>query len=350
MERLSIKTPDDFIALMGHSLGYWPKESLVCVTLDDRRIGATLRVDLPTENANMARFVETVAKYVASDREATGVVFGIFTHQPWLPDHPRPLEPTMELLTEELSKHDIYVRDGWLVGKQAFTSYFAPQASPNYPLERVRVSQLNAELVFRGSSIQTNNDLHIPAVALRDVSEQVAQHCARIEAMHPQVAIGRARSIWGHLLDTINMPDDEQSAELLADFKFSSVRDRLLADIPGLDAPLGELLLAETKRPPRWHRVDRAEQLLFHLCTRADQRDIAPVLTSLGIIQWWEGKGSRAHQCFQHALETDPHYRLAQLGDQMIGAGIVARWATDKNAAYQPPSARGPRIEGMGLG
>ncbi len=47
MEKLSIKTPDDFIALMGHSLGFWPHESLVCVMLDDRRIGGTLRIDLP---------------------------------------------------------------------------------------------------------------------------------------------------------------------------------------------------------------------------------------------------------------------------------------------------------------
>jgi hypothetical protein len=34
MEKLSIKTPDNFIALMGHSLGFWPRESLVCMILD----------------------------------------------------------------------------------------------------------------------------------------------------------------------------------------------------------------------------------------------------------------------------------------------------------------------------
>ena len=47
MEKLSIKTPDDFIALMGHSLGFWPQESLVCILLDGRRIGASLRPTSP---------------------------------------------------------------------------------------------------------------------------------------------------------------------------------------------------------------------------------------------------------------------------------------------------------------
>ena len=79
MERLSIKTPDDFISLMGHTLGYWPKESLVCITLDERRIGSTLRVGLPKAEADTKRYVQDVVKFIATDREATGVVFGV-TH------------------------------------------------------------------------------------------------------------------------------------------------------------------------------------------------------------------------------------------------------------------------------
>ncbi|WP_125609987.1 hypothetical protein [Specibacter cremeus] len=76
------------------------------------------------------------------------------------------------------------------------------------------------------------------------------------------------------------MPIDDESAELLADFKFVTVRDQLLGDISGL-RPLGDLLVAQTRRPPHWRRVDRAEQLLLQLYTPADA---APVLTSLGII------------------------------------------------------------------
>ncbi|NVM95154.1 DUF4192 family protein [Arthrobacter sp. AETb3-4] len=68
-----------------------------------------------------------------------------------------------------------------------------------------------------------------------------------------------------------------------------------------------------------------------------------------GVIQWWEGRNSHAHECFQRALEADPDYRLAQLTDQMLGAHIIAPWAMDRNAAYQPPMNRGPGIEGLDM-
>ncbi|MDJ0356320.1 DUF4192 domain-containing protein [Paenarthrobacter sp. PH39-S1] len=351
MERLSIKTPDDFISLMGHTLGYWPKESLVCVTLDDRRIGATLRVDLPSPKSNPAGFVDDVVKYVSSDREATGIVFGIFTHADWAPGEDRPYEAMMERLAGELSARNIRLRDGWIIGEKSFANYIRMGSDSflTHPIDRITSSELNAELVFRGSSIEASPDFRMPVIAQRDVSEDVIKHCRRIEAMSPPVAVANARKLWSNLLQNTDLPTDGQAAELLANFKFISVRDRLLADIPGLDDTMGDLLLAQTKRAPHWRRVDRATELLLHLYTRADGADAAPVLTSLGIIQWWEGKGSRAHQCFQHALEADPNYRLAQLSDQMVGAGILAPWAMDRNAAYQPRMSHGPRIEGMGM-
>ncbi|MHA7306393.1 DUF4192 family protein [Arthrobacter sp. TMN-49] len=320
-------------------------------SLDGRRIGSTLRVGLPTAGADTNRYVHDVVRCIANDPEATGVVFGIFTPAPWEPMDEHPYEDVIGFLAGELSQHNIKVYDGWLIGETSFTNYFqvVPDPLSRSPLEGIKTSQLNAELVFRGSSIEPNPGFRVPILARRDLSEEVFKHCLRIESMTPQAATAKARILWAGVLDGAALPTDAQSAELLADFKFISVRDRLLADIPGLEDSLGDLLLGQTKRPPHWQRVDRAQEVLLHLYTRADGTDAAPVLTSLGIIQWWEGKGSRAHQCFQHALEADPHYRLAQLSDQMVVAGVLAPWAMDKNSAYQPPMSRGPRIEGMGL-
>jgi hypothetical protein len=47
------------------------------------------------------------------------------------------------------------------------------------------------------------------------------------------------------------------------------------------------------------------------------------------------GRGSKAHQYLQLALDTDPGYRFARLTDQMLGAGIIAGWNTNKNTAYK---------------
>lgn len=94
--------------------------------------------------------------------------------------------------------------------------------------------------------------------------------------------------------------------------------------------------------------VDRAQDLRLHLYIRANGPDTKPVVTSLGIVQWWEGKESRAHQCYQHAPEANPNYRLAQR-DQLIAAGTLAPWAMDRNTAYEPSMSRVPWIQGWGV-
>ena len=47
METLTIESSADLLSFIGHTLGFWPQESLVCLTLDINHIGATLRVDVP---------------------------------------------------------------------------------------------------------------------------------------------------------------------------------------------------------------------------------------------------------------------------------------------------------------
>lgn len=49
MEKLTITTPSDVLSFIGHTLGFWPQESLVCITLNENSIGATLRIDLPRQ-------------------------------------------------------------------------------------------------------------------------------------------------------------------------------------------------------------------------------------------------------------------------------------------------------------
>ncbi|MHA7176921.1 DUF4192 domain-containing protein [Arthrobacter sp. Sr24] len=352
MEKLSIKTPDDFIALMGHSLGFWPTESLVCVILDDKRIGATLRVNLPVSGADTAHFVDQVVRYVSTDREATGVVFGIFTHETASPNELRPHQGVMEELTGRLSQQGVIVRDGWLIGETNFTNYLrmGTNAAPSQPLDRILSSELNAELVFRGSSIEPSPGFRIPVLARPSLSTEIMRHCFRIEAMPPRDAITRARILWNTLLDGGREPTDDEAAELIANLKFISVRDRLLADIPGIEDSMRDLLLGQTKQSPHWARVDRASELLFKLYMRTDGTDSAPVLTSLGVIQWWEGHSSKAHQCFERALDADPDYRLAQLTDLLVRDGILSDWATDRQTAYQPPHTLGPDIGGLEMG
>lgn len=78
-----------------------------------------------------------------------------------------------------------------------------------------------------------------------------------------------------------------------------------------------------------------AKILSLDLFFKQQHQTLSPVLTAIAFINWWEGRGSKAHQFLELALDADPGYRLAKLNDMMIGTGMVAGWSMDKEAAYR---------------
>ncbi|WP_461163162.1 DUF4192 family protein [Arthrobacter sp. R4-81] len=72
METLAIKSPADLLSFIGHTLGFWPQESLVCLTPDINHVGATLRVDLPRHDGaerTYARTSRSISRSDAYDKE-----------------------------------------------------------------------------------------------------------------------------------------------------------------------------------------------------------------------------------------------------------------------------------------
>ena len=68
METLTIKSPADLLSFIGHTLGFWPQESLVYITLDSNHIGATLPIDLPRHDGAARAYGRTVADNLAPGR------------------------------------------------------------------------------------------------------------------------------------------------------------------------------------------------------------------------------------------------------------------------------------------
>ncbi|MHC6220590.1 DUF4192 family protein [Arthrobacter sp. MMS24-S77] len=77
MEALTIKTPANVLSFIGHALGFWPQESLVCITLDTNHVGVTRRVDLPKHDGGERAYARTVAGYLANDTNATSALFAV---------------------------------------------------------------------------------------------------------------------------------------------------------------------------------------------------------------------------------------------------------------------------------
>ena len=94
-DHLRITGPEDILGFIPHSLGYWPSSSLVAMTMQGKRLGATLRVDLPgaetpgtSGSAGPAGFARTVASYLVADNEADGSLLAFFTDTDAAPTRP----------------------------------------------------------------------------------------------------------------------------------------------------------------------------------------------------------------------------------------------------------------------
>ncbi|MDJ0356322.1 DUF4192 family protein [Paenarthrobacter sp. PH39-S1] len=245
----------------------------------------------------------------------------------------------VEALTRFLTNRLILVYDGFLVSATGYADYFCdePRADKqSSPIQEGETSVLNTELVYRCSNIQPSNIVALPPAAPHPNSGAAVEHFKGfIEAMDGPVAMSRARTLWDAILETGSIPTDQQTCELIADFQIPAIRDRLIADIPGIDEPITQILMAQTRQAPRWSRVEWAELVLMHLYTHCDPSYVAAVLTAIGYISWWQGRGSKAIQFIDMALDASPQYRLAVLIRQMLRAGYLASWATDRRKAYR---------------
>ena len=84
-EHLTVRGPEDILGFIPHSLGYWPADSLVAMTMHGKRLGATLRLDLPgpATLADPRAYARTVRDYLAADTDADGALLAIFTNDGW---------------------------------------------------------------------------------------------------------------------------------------------------------------------------------------------------------------------------------------------------------------------------
>ncbi len=158
-ERMTISSPEDILGYIPHALGLWPEESLVALTLQGKTLGATLRVDLPPDSGPpLAAYAEKIGGYLAADRSANGALLVVYSGSGWddgtVGERYRPLLQGVE---EVLDAGGLVLRDAWLVGPGHWRSAFCDDPGccpwPGHPVERIHDSRLNAEMVFRGSSV-----------------------------------------------------------------------------------------------------------------------------------------------------------------------------------------------------
>lgn len=238
-DHLKISGPEDILGFIPHSLGYWPANSVVAMTMQGPRLGATLRVDLPEpgryRRPALASFARAVAGYLEADRDADGSLLAIFTGQPAgeprdrAPDRvtgsvpgsvtDRALDRLVGELESALDAVGLPVRDAWVVGERYWRNAHCQDpaccAPPGRPVDEIRDSVLNAELVFRGSRVGAAPGTAAPGGLPEEARPEVLAAERRWEREFSGRARGRAQlnavlDVWGRVLGpagTGRLPD-----------------------------------------------------------------------------------------------------------------------------------------------
>ncbi|MFD0043760.1 DUF4192 family protein [Pseudarthrobacter scleromae] len=177
MEKLTITTPSDVLSFIGHTLGFWPQESLVCITLNENSIGATLRIHLPRQPSQELPYARTVAHYLTSDTTAKAILFAVYTSETACVGQPRPHAGTIAALTGVLAEQGITIRDGLFVGDETFSPYDGePGHDLALPVSSTQTSAINAEFIYRGSYIEPADRITLPATSQEAAKATAVEH------------------------------------------------------------------------------------------------------------------------------------------------------------------------------
>lgn len=399
-ERLIVRGPEDILGFIPHSLGYWPAASLVAMTLHGTTLGATLRLDLPgpANQADPAAFARAVRRYLESDQDADGSLLAVFTSDAGM-GPPSAYDLLVDTVRRALDQAGMPVRDAWLVGDEYWRDALCSDASccplPGRPVQEIRDSMLNTEMVYRGSSIGpapragSQPEAPVPAMHLAAVLEAQAGWEDELGGQsRSRAQFNAVLDFWELLLERSHdgqwIPDVERDAFLRATLLVPTWRDALLVmaaagraaaeagaeqfgvlsedggDVSAVALPLlpppgfagrqqrraagaasgavpagyGEVLMGLAPAAPDWAGLDALDRILGHLAVLGGH-PAAAALTLRGWVAWSRGRGSYAAAHLGRALELEPEYRLAELLLDIVGRGTLCGWAARKEAAWQ---------------
>lgn len=335
-DAIRISSPADILGFIPHSLGFVPRESFVFLTMRGKTLGATLRVDAPAFSDPVG-FARSMVDYLALDTQATSVLMAIYTAAPAAAAQ-RPFHDHVEAVIQELEIAGTPLKDAWLVTSEHWQNLLCDSDAGcclPQPLESITDGQLNAELIFRGSSYQKEpGTTYAPFTGPADTAEQIRE--AVPEVFGAELHTGR--ELWADTLTRDGWTDTTTAVALLACFQRPDLRDVMFCNVIDPEQPdaegSGDLLIGRGITPD-WNRVDRAQETARLLIDAAPEGYRAPLLTLIGWLAYLKGQSSVAGDHFALAIADAPGYRLAELMEQLVSRGTIAPVAQDPDTAYK---------------
>lgn len=356
-EPLSLECAEDILAYVPHALGFHPSESAVLLLMVDKKLEATLRVDLPKHDSAGERrpWVEQVCELVGKLPQLTGALCVLYSNDPPPTGRELPYHQLLAELSESFDARRTPLHQAWFVNRGMVWNYNGAVPEERENPACPELSDTYLRMVLAGSA-----PLHEPWDG-EGVPEWENAGTIRSLAESLDGDMYDCLDTWAALLETDAYQSEAtmRSEPLVAARLLSGLEIRLVRDILPYLAGVGavaartavrELALRDTEEraqelayfllggganTPEWKRLEN----LWFICrdllgvARAGQR--SALLCILAWIEWAKGRGSMSMALLRTALDSDPEYRLAQLLQQLLYRGIMPEWATDPQRAWR---------------
>jgi hypothetical protein len=305
--RLSVRRPDELLAIIPYLIGFHPEESLVALFVRSGRVFLTVRLDLSSEAGGdqLAEFIDAIAKR----EKAEALALVAYSEAP-LPAN-RLLTELMDRLPEQVLTDVLYVGHGrwWSMtcGDDCCPLAGTPLDLTSHPLSATAVL---AGLGTRASRRELESSVSGPA---HDELPRLDALVQTVRAEHEQLDDpGEAARLLASMIDTaLTDPSalDEKSCVLLG----LLVRDVHLRDLAW--ALIGPAAADDHVR--LWGAV--VAQVPPRLC--------AAPLCLLGMAAWVSGAGALLNCCRERLTRVEPDYSMGRVLAEISEKAIPpSRW------------------------
>ncbi|MDO8308942.1 MAG: DUF4192 domain-containing protein [Actinomycetota bacterium] len=335
--RLTLSSPDAFLASIPHMIGFPPEDSIVIVGLapDHTGAGSTVRVtqrfDRPPAGiaGDEARQLAAQAAEPMIRSGSIEVIIAVFADQYPEPDRELPDAALVDALITALDDGGVGIRDALYTDGTSRWSYGCDNPSCCPPTGRVISEKVRtlvaAEFALAGSAMVDSREVLAAEVAPADAAARAqvadcvrAAEQARDDALaapgtsHTTDRPTRAREDWRE--QSITQIAALTSGEPASPQEFARVAVGL-GDIRVRDTVLWDLMQPSADPPA-------AIAGLTNVVRHAPDGHVAPAATVLAICHWTSGDGARANAALQRADDDNPDYSLAALVRTSLSAGL----------------------------
>lgn len=368
---LSLDQAGDALALVRHSFGQLPTDSLVLIGLYGGTTGGHLRMDLAPGLQQPRRCAQKAAQWLVgpqADPVPEAVLAAVFTDAAPQPHHHQGATLMRELADALQLQHQCPLLKTWYVGA-GFVRDFDCTDPTCCPYPGLLVDDEVAACLARSPQLDSMSRptapeqaietfLAVPLApsapspkkiaALRDAERQSNEpHHGGEEdlklweqAITEITATGRCESVQRpkQAAQLLRSAEDSMLVQSLAPLAADSLATARLASPSSTcgEPPAGQyvtVLTGQTDWAPDWARLEALDALL-HLLAPYPGTQRRNLLALKGWIEWAKGRGSSAAMAVGRCLEEDPCHPLAAILSELFEASGPCPWARVKQRSY----------------